>query len=247
MANTTKRLSTSLAEFYSQRAAEKRADREQKAQQNEYIRATAEKATAQAEAQTAEQNKDGFLGGLGYSLEKVGLGFLSGIEGIWDYAAGGLAKLFGADDWAEQQIANDWVNYNHAEEWFNPSEGWQFIGDVAGGIGTSLPAIAGVAAGGAITVASGGTLSPVAATLVAGSISGLGAAGRATKEAYDQTGELTGKEFGYGALSGFTEGAIEGVSSAIGAGTGAVVKSIQNLSERKWQSPQRATLCSKAL
>ena len=226
MANTTKRLSTSLAEFYSQRAAEKRADREQKAQQNEYIRATAEKATAQAEAQTAEQNKDGFLGGLGYSLEKVGLGFLSGIEGIWDYAAGGLAKLFGADDWAEQQIANDWVNYNHAEEWFNPSEGWQFIGDVAGGIGTSLPAIAGVAAGGAITVASGGTLSPVAATLVAGSISGLGAAGRATKEAYDQTGELTGKEFGYGALSGFTEGAIEGVSSAIGAGTGAVVKSI---------------------
>ncbi len=43
------------------------------------------------------------------TLEKVGLGFLSGIEGIWDFAAGGLAKLFGADDWAEQQIANDWV------------------------------------------------------------------------------------------------------------------------------------------
>lgn len=180
---------------------------------------------AQAAAQR-EQNQGGFLGGIGYSLEKVGLGFLSGIEGIWDYAAGGLAKLFGADDWAEQQIANDWVNYNHADEWFNPSEGWQFVGDVAGGIGTSLPAIAGVAAAGAITVASGGTLSPVAATLIAGSIAGLGAAGRATKEAYDQTGELTGKEFGYGALVGVTEGAIEGVSSAIGAGTGAVVKSI---------------------
>ena len=69
-------------------------------------------------------------------------------------------------------------------------------------------------------------MSPVAATLIAGSIAGLGAAGRATKEAYDQTGELTGKEFGYGALVGVTEGAIEGVSSAIGAGTGAVVKSI---------------------
>ena len=151
---------------------------------------------------------------------------MSGIEGIWDYAAGGLAKLFGADDWAEQQIANDWVNYNHADEWFNPSEGWQFVGDVAGGIGTSLPAIAGVAAAGAITVASGGTLSPVAATLIAGSIAGLGAAGRATKEAYDQTGELTGKEFGYGALSGFTEGAMEGVSTALGAGIGSVTKSI---------------------
>lgn len=186
-------------------------------------------AAAQAEAQAAaerEQNQGGFLGGIGYAFEKIGLGFLSGIEGIWDYAAGGLAKLFGADDWAEQQIANDWVNYNHADEWFNPSEGWQFVGDVAGGIGTSLPAIAGVAAAGAITVASGGTLSPVAATLIAGSIAGLGAAGRATKEAYDQTGELTGKEFGYGALSGFTEGAMEGVSTALGAGIGSVTKSI---------------------
>lgn len=229
MADTTKRLSTSLAEFYSQRAAEKRYEREQEEQQREYERALAEQAAAQAAARAAaerEQNQGGFLGGVGYSLEKVGLGFLSGIEGIWDYAAGGLAKLFGADDWAEQQIANDWVNYNHADEWFNPSEGWQFVGDVAGGIGTSLPAIAGVAAAGAITVASGGALSPVAATLIAGSIAGLGAAGRATKEAYDQTGELTGKEFGYGALVGVTEGAIEGVSSALGAGTGAVVKSI---------------------
>ena len=229
MADTTKRLSTSLAEFYSQRAAEKRYEREQEEQQREYERALAEQAAAQATAQAAaerEQNQGGFLGGIGYAFEKIGLGFLSGIEGIWDYAAGGLAKLFGADDWAEQQIANDWVNYNHADEWFNPSEGWQFVGDVAGGIGTSLPAIAGVVAAGAITVASGGTLSPVAATLIAGSIAGLGAAGRATKEAYDQTGELGGKEFGYGALVGVTEGAIEGVSSAIGAGTGAVVKSI---------------------
>ena len=229
MADTTKRLSTSLAELYSQRAVEKRYEREQEEQQREYERAMAEQAAAQTAAQAAaqrEQNQGGFLGGIGYSLEKIGLGFLSGIDGIWDYAAGGLAKLFGADDWAEQQIANDWVNYNHADEWFNPSEGWQFVGDVAGGIGTSLPAIAGVAAAGAITVASGGTLSPVAATLIAGSIAGLGAAGRATKEAYDQTGELTGKEFGYGALVGVTEGAIEGVSSALGAGTGAVVKSI---------------------
>lgn len=197
--------------------------------QKEYELALAEQAAAHAAAQAAaqrEQNQGGFLGGIGYSLEKIGLGFLSGIEGIWDYSSGGLAKLFGADDWAEQQIANDWVNYNHADEWFNPSEGWQFVGDVAGGIGTSLPAISGVAAAGAITVASGGTLSPVAATLIAGSIAGLGAAGRATKEAYDQTGKLGGKEFGYGALSGFTEGAIEGVSTALGAGIGAVTKNI---------------------
>ena len=172
------------------------------------------------------QNNGGFLGGIGYALEKIGLGFLSGIEGIWDYTAGGLAKLFGADDWAEQQFANDWVNYNHADEWYNPSDGWKVVGDVAGGIGTSLPAIAGVAAAGAITVASGGTLSPVAAGLISASIAGLGAAGRATKEAYDQTGELGGKEFGYGALVGLTEGTVEELSAGIGAGTGAVIKNI---------------------
>ena len=57
----------------------------------------------------ASQNNGGFFGGLGYLGEKIGLGFLSGIEGIWDYTAGGIAKLFGADDWAEQQFANDWA------------------------------------------------------------------------------------------------------------------------------------------
>ena len=63
-------------------------------------------------------NNGGFLGGLGYLGEKVAVGFMSSIEGIWDYAAGGLAKLFGADDWAEQQFANDWFGdwYSHPEE-----------------------------------------------------------------------------------------------------------------------------------
>ena len=74
-----------------------------------------------------EQNKPkdngGFFGGIGYAFEKLGLGFLQSIEGIWDFTAGGLADLFGAHDWAEQQIANDWVNYGHADEWFPPSDG----------------------------------------------------------------------------------------------------------------------------
>lgn len=172
------------------------------------------------------KNNGGFFGGIGYFFEKLGLGILSSIEGIWDYTAGGLAKLFGADDWAEQQFANDWVNYNHADEWYNPSDGWKVAGDVAGGIGTSIPAIATVAAAGAIAVASGGTLTPVAAALISGTVAGLGAAGNATKEAYRQTGELGGKEFGYGALVGITEGAVEGISAGIGAGTGQVVKNI---------------------
>lgn len=182
--------------------------------------------TRQREAEEASKNQGGFFGGIGYAFEKLGLGFLSSIEGIWDYTAGGLAKLFGADDWAEQQFANDWVDYGHADEWFNPSEGWQFVGDVAGGIGTSVPAIATVVIAGAIAAASGGSLTPVSAALISGAVAGLGAAGNATKEAYRQTGELGGKEFGYGALVGITEGAVEGVSAGIGVGTGQIVKGI---------------------
>lgn len=194
--------------------------------QNYAQQAAEEQARAAQLAEEGSKNNGGFFGGLGYLGEKIGLGFLSGIEGIWDYTAGGLAKLFGADDWAEQQFANDWVNYNHADEWYNPSDGWRVAGDVAGGIGTSLPAIAGVAAAAAIAYFSGGSLSGVSAGIISGVVAGLGAAGNATKEAYRETGELGGKEFGYGALSGITEGAVEGLSSAIGAGTGAIVKNM---------------------
>lgn len=194
--------------------------------QNYAQQAAEEQARATQLAEEGSKNNGGFFGGLGYLGEKIGLGFLSGIEGIWDYTAGGLAKLFGADDWAEQQFANDWVNYNHADEWYNPSDGWKVAGDVAGGIGTSLPAIAGVAAAAAIAYFSGGSLSGVSAGIISGVVAGLGAAGNATKEAYRETGELGGKEFGYGALSGITEGAVEGLSSAIGAGTGAIVKNM---------------------
>ena len=55
-----------------------------------------------------EQNKPkdngGFFGGIGYAFEKLGLGFLQSIEGIWDFTAGGLAdfirssRLGGATD-----------------------------------------------------------------------------------------------------------------------------------------------------
>lgn len=178
------------------------------------------------ERERESQNNGGFFGGIGYAFEKIGLGFLQSIEGIWDFTAGGLADLFGAHDWAEKQLANDWVNYNHADEWFNPSEGWQFVGDVAGGIGTSLPAMAAVAGAAAIAFFSGGTLAPVSAAIIGGTVAGLGAAGTATKEAYKETGELTGATWGYGALSGFTEGVMEGVSDAIGFGVGSIAKNL---------------------
>lgn len=178
------------------------------------------------EAETEEtraKNNGGFFGGIGYAFEKLGLGILSSLEGIWDYTAGGLAKLFGADDWAEQQFANDWVDYNHADDWYNPSDGWKLVGDVAGGIGSSLPSMAALAA---VSFATGGAAVPAMITTFL--TSGLSAAGNATKEAYRETGELGGKEFGYGALSGLTEGTVETFSDMVLGGVGGQIRKAFN-------------------
>ena len=167
-----------------------------------------------------EQNVGGLLGGLGFLGEKVAVGAVSSIEGIVDYLGSGFAKLFGNDQWAEDIIANDWFGdwYSHPEEWYNPDQTMKFAGDVAGGIGTSLPAM-----GTALLTSGASAGVQFAASFLA---SGLGAAGRSTKEAYEQSGELTDKEFGYGALSGATEGGLEGLTNLIGFGTGAIVKGL---------------------
>ena len=187
------------------------------------------------DASSESYNNGGFIGGIGYVGEKLAVGFMSSIEGIWDYAAGGLAKLFGADDWAEQQFANDWFGdwYSHPEEWYNPSSGWQTAGDIAGGIGTSLPSILASIGAVAIAVGTAGAGTPISAGILsaigggtAAVTAGLGAAGTSTKQAYLESGQLTGKEFGYGALSGITEGALEGVTTALSLGTGQIVKSV---------------------
>ena len=165
-----------------------------------------------------EQNNGGLLGGIGYTLGKLGTGAFGILEGIWDYTAGGIAKLFGADEWAEEQFANNITgNWNQSlDEWYNPSQGWKVAGDVAGGIGNSLVGIAAVAGAAALTALSGGTLAPAAAGVISSAVIGLGAAGMATTEAYERTGELGGKEFGYGFLSGVTEAGLEYVSGAAG-------------------------------
>lgn len=174
-------------------------------------------------------NQGGFIGGLGYVFNKFGLNFVRSFEGIWDYAAGGIADLFGADKWAERQFANDWLNYNHADEWYNPGEGWKVAGDIGGGIGSMGPSLVALAAAGAMTYFSGGSAAPAAIALVkAAGMTGLGlsAAGGATKEAYEESGELGAKQYGYGALVGATELAMEKVTAGIGVGTGRLYKNI---------------------
>ena len=179
-----------------------------------------------------EEPKDngGFFGGLGYLGEKLAVGLVSSLEGAVDYVGSGFAKLIGNDKWAEEIISEDWFGdwYSHPEQWFNPSDGWKVAGDVAGGIGTSIPSIA-MAVG--LTALTGGLAAPAAVKIAitgvgSGLASGLGAAGRSTKEAYEETGVLSEKEFGYGALSGLTEGSLEGITNVLSLGGGAVVKSI---------------------
>lgn len=154
-----------------------------------------------------DYNKGGLLEGIGYTLGKVGTGAFGVLEGIWDYAAGGIADILGADEWAEKQFATNLTgNWNQdLDEWYNPSGGMKLVGDVSSGIGSTL---VGVAAG-ALT---GGTAAPV----VAGVTMGVGAAGSATSEAYQKTGTLGGKEYLYGALSGATEGALESATGVAG-------------------------------
>ena len=138
--------------------------------------------------------------GLLYALESLGLGLLSSVEGAADFLVGGVAELFGADDYAESLMKSDWVNYNQANEWYNPSEGWQFVGDVAQGVSNALPGVA---------------LSFVHPALATGYFMSS-AAGRSTSEAVKETGELSAKEWLYGTGSGAIEGAIEQFSSGIG-------------------------------
>lgn len=156
--------------------------------------------------------------GLLYTIERLGLGAFGMLEGIWDYAAGGIAKLFGADEWAEAQFADNITGraLNDLNEAYNPSSAMQVVGDIAGGVGNSAPATAAVAAAAAIAYFSGGSLSGVSAGIISGVVAGFGAAGMSTTAAYEKTGELGGKEFLYGAISGVTEGVLEGVSGAAG-------------------------------
>lgn len=209
----------SAVDIYNRIKAESAYRKQQKAQQEAERRALAyaqqqEAAAlqeqAQQKAQEEQKNKGGFLGGLGYAGEKIGLGLLRGIEGFWDWAAGGIADLFGADEWAEKQVSNDWINYNHADEWRNPGAGWKFVGDVAGGVGQMLPSIA-------VTAATGGAGAPAALSSALGTgVFMAGAAGNSVADAYRTTGELGAKEWLYGTGSGILEGAIEKVSGGIG-------------------------------
>ena len=165
-----------------------------------------------------------FWNGAGYLGSKVGAGFMQSVEGIWDFAAGGIADVVGADAWAEKQFANDWFGewYQTAGKKYNVSDnkGWQTAANVAGAIGSALPTIAATVIAGIVT---GGAGAPVVASALT---AGTSAAGGATKDAYKETGKLGAKEYGYGLLSGTVEAGLEAVTGGVGGVASTIGKAV---------------------
>lgn len=166
-------------------------------------------------------NNGGFLGGLGYLGKKIEYGAVQAVEGIWDFLAGGVADIFGADEWAKEQMESTWLDYDAPDKYFNPDGGWKIAGDIASGLGNVLPTIALAA----VTAGAGAGAGVVAA--VGGATAGTSAAGGATREAYLETGDLTGDEWMYGVMVGTTEGLLEAATTGIGTGVGAITKAVR--------------------
>lgn len=168
-------------------------------------------ARIQYEKRKSEENQGGFLGGVGYTLEKVAIGLTKSAEGITDLVVGGVADLLGADEFAKEQFENDWFGdwYSHPDEWYNPDGVMSFVGDIGYSVGNMAPAIA-------AAVATQGASIPVTIATVA---TGVSSAGNAVGDVVKETGELNSDAYLYGALVGATEILTEKASGKL-LGTG---------------------------
>lgn len=179
---------------------------------------------------TAEQNVGNPIE---YVATKAAQGFTRSIEGMVDFVSGigpgiygAISGNEGAKDFAKNVFTTDWFDYSAVDKQYNPSAGMQFVGEVASGIGNSLPSLLTAGAAGVASGLAGLSLSE--ATLRGISLTALGysATGNAIGEAINKTGEFGGKELGYGLLSGITEVGTEAIGDALGLGTGRVMKSM---------------------
>lgn len=191
-----------MAKSYNERLREKREEEERKRKEREAEAAkvasasgaAVEKLGVASTAESAETNKGGFLGGLGYLGRSFLGGAIRGVEGLWDYTAGGLASIFGGDAgrrWAERQMTSNWYDYDAAAREYNPGGGWKLAGDVVGGVGQSVFSI-GVGLG--VGLATGGA--GLAAAGIGAGVAGLSAAGTAVSEAaQDPNADRQGQSF----------------------------------------------------
>ena len=136
--------------------------------------------------------------GIAYVGGKIGLGALGLVEGTTDLIVGGLADLFGNDEFADYMFQqNNWVQdlNQKLDEAYNPGKVGRFVGDVASGLGQSAT-----------------FLIPYA-----GQVMFLtGVAGNAVSSASQTTGEVGAREYIYGATSAALEWALERYISGTG-------------------------------
>lgn len=175
--------------------------------------------TGTSSSQDEEKNKGGFWGGAEYLGTKFVDGFVSNIEGILDFAVGGVAGLIGlsgnenAQEFAEDVFRDDWYNYERADDKYNPGKGMKVLGDIAGVVGGAVPDVAiGLLTGGAGT----------AAKLISAGTSIASSAGRGLNEAVNTTGDLGAKEWAGGIGGGLLAGGIELISGGLGELAGGV-------------------------
>ena len=153
--------------------------------------------------------------GTTYLADRFMAGMIDMGDNVWDYTIGGIYTLLGKDDKAREMFENDPSTpfRNDAELLYEERGGvplaLEKAGNFAETLGASFPTIS---AGVASMVAApyiGGSAAGVGimSSLFSSVLSGLNVAGRSTKAAYEETGELTGKEYAYGALRGAGEAA----------------------------------------
>ena len=165
-------------------------------QKNIYVNSEAKNHNPQVKSRIA--NKRRSVSGIGYFAGKAGLGALSVVEGAFDIIGGGIADLFGNDDYADYVFQYDtWVNDLNAklDEGYKPKKVGKFLGDVSSGLGQSAT-----------------FLIPYVGQILF--VAGMW--GNAVSSASQKTGKVGGREYIYGAGSAAVEWGLERFISGSG-------------------------------
>ena len=152
--------------------------------------------------------------GIGYIGTRLLSGFIDSADNIWDYTMGGIYTLLGREEKAKELFDNSPADAirKEGDTLYKDGEIPNFMkraGNFAETVGASLPSIGTAFLSTVAAPYMGATAFGSAAlgTMLSSSMIGLGTAGRSTRTAYKQTGELGGKEFAYGALKGGADAA----------------------------------------
>lgn len=159
--------------------------------------------------------------GAAYTGGRLATGVVGAADDIWDYTAGGAYTLLGKEDKAKALFDNDLAAKTReaVEQIYEGQEKpvMEKIGNVAESVGRTLPYISAAVASTAFlpTVGASSLLSSNVLKGLGYAALGLSEAGAATRRAYKDTGDLTGREYAYGALKAGAETALEAGTNAL--------------------------------